>query len=438
MSFRARGQRDMGATEDRLFERWCRQGDAEALGELFDLASPGLLRLAIHLVGEPAEAEDLVQTTFLAAIEQRASVDSSRPVLPWLTAVLSNKAADHKRRASRSLDVERLLKSPEDEAPHPAEQRELSGELAKAIDALEEPYRQVMILRLRHGLSPADIAHVLERSPGAVRVQLHRAQLKLRGRLPSSLVGAFLIGAAAPRGLAAMRAEIVAKAFSIAPATSAAATTATILGVSIMSKKIVLAVVAGLLASGIWWLTAHEASPQASSPAPETNVALALAGVESPTSPSTSEAERQRVAIRSDPLAAEPSRFGSLEIDVVWSDGTPAPGVGLEQLGSVSTNGRSTFWTTDAAGRVHIDRIFAGARGFLLDRWSRFDPAFRQIDADVQAGQLNHLRIEVPRGCDVRGVSSTRKAMRSRPPNFGDRAWRLRTSSQRQRRMAPS
>src|SRR5262245_48944474 len=117
----------MGASEDRLFERWCRHGDAEALGELFDLASPGLLRLAIHLVGDPAEAEDLVQATFLAAIEQRASVDSSRPVLPWLTAVLSNKAADHKRRAARSLDLERLLQSVEGDASHSAEQRELSG-----------------------------------------------------------------------------------------------------------------------------------------------------------------------------------------------------------------------------------------------------------------------------------------------------------------------
>src|SRR5688572_14496340 len=191
----------MGATEDRLFERWCRQGDAEALGELFDLASPGLLRLAIHLVGEAAEAEDLVQATFLAAIEQRARVDSSQPVLPWLTAVLSNKAADHKRRARRGVDLGEVSDSVED-ASLPAERRELSGELAKAIDALEEPYRQVMILRLRHGLSPADIAHVLERSPGAVRVQLLRAQQKLRGRLPPSLVGAFLIAAAAPRGLA--------------------------------------------------------------------------------------------------------------------------------------------------------------------------------------------------------------------------------------------
>lgn len=158
----------MGTTEDRLFERWCRQSDADALGELFDLASPGLLRLAIHLVGEPSEAEDLVQSTFLAAIEQRASVDSHRPVLPWLTAVLSRKAADSKRRARRELDLEGLLKSPAEDASVPTERRELSGELAKAIDALDEPYRQVMILRLRHGLSPADIAHVLER--GAVEL----------------------------------------------------------------------------------------------------------------------------------------------------------------------------------------------------------------------------------------------------------------------------
>ncbi len=393
----------MGENEDRLFERWCRHGDAEALGELFDLASPGLLRLAIHLVGEPAEAEDLVQATFLAAIEQRASVDSSRPVLPWLTAVLSNKAADHKRRASRSLDVERMLQSAEGDASHPVEQRELSGELAKAIDALEEPYRQVMILRLRHGLSPADIAHVLERSPGAVRVQLHRAQQQLRGRLPPSLVGAFLVAAAAPRGLAAVRGEIIAKALSVAPAVSATATTATLLGGLVMGKKIAVAVVAGILAAGVWWLASREAAPHASSPAPDSATSMALAGSEATASPSVPDAEHERTAIRSNLEPTETSRFGSLDIDVVWADGTPASGVGLEQLGSVSTNGRSTYWTTDASGRVHIDQILAGARGFLLDRWSRFDPAFRQIDAEVQAVTLNRLRIEVPKGRDVRG-----------------------------------
>ena len=87
----------MHEIEDILFERWCRRGDAQALGELFDAAAPRLLKLAIHLCGDPAEAEDLVQATFLAAIEQRERIDASRPAIPWLTGVLAHKAQQVRR-----------------------------------------------------------------------------------------------------------------------------------------------------------------------------------------------------------------------------------------------------------------------------------------------------------------------------------------------------
>lgn len=205
--------------EDRLFERWRKRADADALGELFDLTAPRLLKLAIHLVGDAAAAEDLVQATFLAAIEQREQIDASRPILPWLSGVLTNKARAQRRAARRVVDVAQLAQSSEEEdASAPLERRELHGEVARAIDALEEPYRQVVLLRLRHGLGAADIAHVLARDSGTVRVQLHRGLEKLRGLLPAALASSLVLALVAPRGLAALRAHVLEQASLAAPA----------------------------------------------------------------------------------------------------------------------------------------------------------------------------------------------------------------------------
>ena len=53
---------------DRLFERFRQTGDARALAGVFDLTAPELLRVATHLVGDRATAEDLVQSTFVQVI----------------------------------------------------------------------------------------------------------------------------------------------------------------------------------------------------------------------------------------------------------------------------------------------------------------------------------------------------------------------------------
>ena len=72
----------------RLFLRWRDRGDAAALAELFDRAAPELLRLALHLCRHAADAEDVLQATFLAAIESAQRFQRSHRVLPWLTGPL--------------------------------------------------------------------------------------------------------------------------------------------------------------------------------------------------------------------------------------------------------------------------------------------------------------------------------------------------------------
>ncbi len=86
---------------DRRFLRFCRSGDAAALGAVFDATARELLRVACHLAGNRSDAEDLVQRTFLAAIESRAAYDPKRRALPWLLGILANHARRRRRERAR-------------------------------------------------------------------------------------------------------------------------------------------------------------------------------------------------------------------------------------------------------------------------------------------------------------------------------------------------
>ena len=74
----------------RLFERWRSAGDAAALASVFDAVAPELHDVARHLDRRAGEAEDLVQTTFLIALERAETFDASRPLVPWLLGILVN------------------------------------------------------------------------------------------------------------------------------------------------------------------------------------------------------------------------------------------------------------------------------------------------------------------------------------------------------------
>ncbi len=248
------------APEDRLFARWCQHGDPQALGELFDATALRLLKLAIHIVGDANEAEDLVQATFLTAIEQRTTVDPTRPVMPWLSGVLAHKAQQHRRRAGRVVDADRLAQRAVEDPSRPLERRELDGEVARAIDQVGEPLRAVLVLRLRHGMEIADIAHVLEREPGTVRVQLHRGLEKLRGKLPAALVGSLAVGWVAPHGLDALR-EIVVHEAALATAGTGSSLA---LGGLIVSKKVFVVAAALLALAAIVWIQQSAGDPLSS------------------------------------------------------------------------------------------------------------------------------------------------------------------------------
>ena len=235
---------------ERQFERF-RRGDPIALGLVFDALAPELLGVAMHVSRGADEAEDLVQQTFLTAIEQRDRYESGRPLMPWLSGILANHSrnAVRKRRDSSEL--------PEVSAPPGETRGELREEVARVLGKVGPPYREVLALHLIHGLSAAEIAHALGRAPGTVRSQITRGTRLVRHALPASCFAAVL-GAPSVRGLQSIRRFVMSRA-EIVVAVPAAAGLIGIIGAFLMTKQVTIGLVAGLaIAAGFMFFASDE------------------------------------------------------------------------------------------------------------------------------------------------------------------------------------
>jgi RNA polymerase sigma factor (sigma-70 family) len=252
---------------DRLFLRYRDRGDMRALGDVFDASAQELLRVATSLVRDPAEADDLLQATYLTAIEKAETWDPKRRLVPWLMGILVNHAHDLRRRRGREVDPDRLQ---EREAESPIEEAtrvEATESLRGAIAGLPARYREVLEPFVERGQRPVEIAADLGRPPGTVRMQIHRGLDLLRKALPPGLaLGALvtdalvtdaLVTGAGP-GRAAMR-EVVMRAAARRAAQLAAgasASSTTLLGTLTMTKKTLLASLAAAAVSSALWLAA--------------------------------------------------------------------------------------------------------------------------------------------------------------------------------------
>lgn len=160
------------------------EGDARRLTTEELLAHAGWVQaLARRLVHDQATADDLVQETWLAALEQRWR--GSGPSRAWLATVLRNAA--HRRARGDASRGRRERQSAGDEAlPSTGEllaRVEQQRTLVDAVRALEDPYGRTVLLRYHEGLSSAEIARREGVPQATVRSRLKRALEQLRTRL---------------------------------------------------------------------------------------------------------------------------------------------------------------------------------------------------------------------------------------------------------------
>lgn len=379
----------MPPTHEELFERWQKRRDARALGELFDRTAPEVWRIAWHLTRDRTEADDLLQATFLAAIESAPRYVPTQPVLPWLLGILLNKVRMVRRRARRVMPAGVLERPAPLDPAASAEAVELAATLRRCVDDLPETYRAVLVLQLEHGLTAAEIANALGRPRGTVRSQLSRGVELLRQALPA-LVLALPGRAALAQGLAAARAQVLAHASGVGGGGIALGA----LGGWIMGKKVVLAAAVALSVAGVWF--AWPGSPVARVPAGGDAVGAGagpvLAGASSPLAANDVRREVVKVA------TATPQR-GGLRVRVRWADGSAAPAMGVSFEPDAAAHGwfarREAI--TDGGGMATCADLPAGATTVSAGHGGR-------ARAEVGPGIVGDVDVMIPAGVDVRGV----------------------------------
>lgn len=165
---------------------------------------PYLLKFAVLQVGQKDAAEDIVQEVLLAAMKGADGFSGRASVRTWLTAILLNKVADHRREAAREVSleaqqealgadsIEAMFRANGAYASMPQEWRNPEESLTdkRFFDALEaclgrlsEVGRRVFLLRELMGLSIEEICKELGLTATNCSVLLHRGRMRLRGCL---------------------------------------------------------------------------------------------------------------------------------------------------------------------------------------------------------------------------------------------------------------
>lgn len=180
------------------------RGDDSAFEELVRWHSQTVFAVALRMLGDAHEAEDVAQDVFVRASRGVGAFRGAAKVSTWLLAITMNLCRNrrrwwsrHRRLIAASLDepvgedAEPLSDTVADPSPSPAQSAQASERrriIETTLQALEAAAREVVVLRDLQGYSYEDMAALLRGRVGTVKSRLSRARMQLRALLTSERV----------------------------------------------------------------------------------------------------------------------------------------------------------------------------------------------------------------------------------------------------------
>jgi RNA polymerase sigma-70 factor, ECF subfamily len=162
-----------------------KKGDNQAFGEIYRTYYERIYRFIYYMLYDPALAADITQTTFLKTWKSLKTFDSQKGTLQAFVFAVARNCVIDEQRKKKLLSLDRIedLATKEDVAEELIirENRKL---LYKTMGFLKSAEKQLLVLRYFEEMSMAEIALVVGKDEGAVRVRIHRILKKMRAKLP--------------------------------------------------------------------------------------------------------------------------------------------------------------------------------------------------------------------------------------------------------------
>lgn len=170
---------DMDGDLEALMSRY-QAGDFDAARSLIDRISPALHRFFDRQAPNRADADDLLQETWLRIHRVRRTYQPAKPLLPWVFAIARRVRVDHYRKSARTSAREQRWEELAESVSTPGAEAHRADELGELLAVLSDSQREVLEMMKVAGMSLDEVARATSSTVGSVKQKVHRAYEKLR------------------------------------------------------------------------------------------------------------------------------------------------------------------------------------------------------------------------------------------------------------------
>lgn len=172
---------DQANVELQTFIRDAQRGSTQAYGEIYRILLPKIFRFVWYEVRDKQTAEDLTQVTFLRLWKAIRSYDEEKGSFPSFAFAIARNLIIDWQRKKRPVSLEKIGEiEKRDETVDTLIQQEVVDRVRQALTLLSTEDRQLVVLRHFEEVPYEEIAKIVGKQEGAVRVKLHRILLKLK------------------------------------------------------------------------------------------------------------------------------------------------------------------------------------------------------------------------------------------------------------------